>query len=196
MTTRATRAPARTVELEAIAEGAADGPPWTFSGIAVAAGDVLHMDDGTPVLFRAEELRQAASTQTDEPLTADHPEDAQGRPQYPPETDETIGRVHEAGWIESARGVGYEAVTHDETIARGIQAGSYEVSVHPTFELGGRDEGTGAFVAEDIAFRDLSVVSKGDSPSNTAEWGPNQALASPRRCRRLRPGTQSGGESS
>jgi len=175
--TRAVRAPVRTVELEAIAEGAADGPPWTFSGIAVAAGDVLTMDDGTPVLFAEEELRKAAETQADEPLTVDHPEDEEGRPQYPPPTDETIGRVEKAGWIESARGVGYEAATHDAEIAQGVQSGSFEVSVHPTFELAEQDPETGAFVAENIEFRDLSVVSVGDSPSNTAEWGPNQALA-------------------
>lgn len=171
------RVKARTARLHA-SESSDDGPPYTFSGIAVAAGDILHMDDGTPVLFREEELKAAAETQAGEPLTADHPTDDDGRPIYPPPTDETVGSVPKAGWLDEQRAVGYEATAHDESIAKGVQAGSYDVSVHPTFDLGEQDPETGAYVAENIAFRDLSVVSKGDSPSNTAEWGPNHALAS------------------
>jgi hypothetical protein len=155
-----------------------DGPPWRFSGIAIAAGDILRMDDGTAVLFTEDELRKAAETQAGEPLSVDHPEDDDGRPQYPPPTEETVGKVPRAGWVSEASGVGYEATTHDEDVATGVQAGSFDVSVHPTFELGERDPETGAYIATNIRFRDLSVVSKGDSPSNTAEWGPNQALAS------------------
>jgi hypothetical protein len=172
------RVSARTAQLLASDGDEDDGPPWRFSGIAVAAGDILHMEDGTPVLFTEEELRAAAETQTDEPLTVDHPTDDDGRPQYPPPTDETVGKVKQAGWLDSVEGVGYDAATHDEEIAQGVQAGSYEVSVHPTFALGEKDPETGAYVAENVEFRDLSVVSKGDSPSNTVEWGPNQALAS------------------
>ena len=172
------RVSARTATLRASDGDDEDGPPWRFSGIAVAAGDILHMDDGTPVLFTDEELRKAAETQQGEPLTADHPRDEDGRPQYPPPTDETIGKVQKAGWLDSQEAVGYDASTHDEQIADGVQAGSYEVSVHPSFSLGDKDPETGAYVAKNIQFKDLSVVSKGDSPSNTAQWGPNQALAS------------------
>ena len=172
------RVSARTAALRASDGDDEDGPPWRFSGIAVAAGDILHMDDGTPVLFTDEELRKAAETQQGEPLTADHPRDEDGRPQYPPPTDETIGKVQKAGWLDSQEAVGYDASTHDEQIADGVQAGSFEVSVHPSFSLGDKDPETGAYVAKDIQFKDLSVVSKGDSPSNTAQWGPNQALAS------------------
>jgi len=172
------RVSARTAQLLASDGDDGDGPPWRFSGVAVAAGDILHMDDGTPVLFTAEELRAAAETQTDEPLTVDHPTDDSGRPQYPPPTDETVGKVQKAGYVDDVDGVAYEATTHDEDIANGVQAGSFEVSVHPTFELGETDPETGARKATNIKFRDLSTVSKGDSPSNTAEWGPNQALAS------------------
>lgn len=178
MTDRHTlRVSARTARLTA-SDDDDDGPPWRFSGIAVAAGDILHMQDGTPVLFTAEELRAAAETQTDEPLTTDHPTDETGAPLYPPPTDETVGRVAKAGWLESQQAVGYDATTHDEDVATGVKAGTFDVSVHPAFELGAQDPETGAYVAENIQFRDLSVVSKGDSPSNTAEWGPNQALAS------------------
>jgi len=170
------RVSARTAQL--LASDDTDDGPWRFSGVAVAAGDILHMDDGTPVLFTEEELRVAAETQTDEPLTVDHPRDDDGRPQYPPPTDETVGKVQRAGWLDDVEGVGYEATTHDETIGKGVQAGSYEVSVHSTFKLGEQDPETGAYRAKNVQFRDLSVVSKGDSPSNTVQWGPNQALAS------------------
>ena len=148
-----------------------------FSGIAVRAGDILHMDDGTPVLMTAEELEKAAETQANEPLTVDHPRDEDDKPIYPPPTDATVGRIPKAGWLSSVEAVGYEAVTHDDEIAKGIQAGSYDVSVHPVFQLGEQDPETGAYIARNIRFRDLSVVSKGDSPHNTAEWGPNRALA-------------------
>jgi len=172
------RVSARTAQLLASDDNGDNGPPWRFSGVAVAAGDILHMDDGTPVLFTEENLRAAAETQTGEPLTVDHPADEAGRPQYPPPTDETVGKVPKAGWLDNVQGVAYEASTHDENVAKGVQAGSYEVSVHPQFGLGEKDPETGAYIAEKIKFRDLSVVSKGDSPSNTVEWGPSQALAS------------------
>lgn len=155
-----------------------DGPPWTFSGIAVAAGDILHMDDGTRVLFTADELKRAAETQAGEPLTKDHPEDDAGRPKYPPDVDETFGTVPKAGWVPDADGVGYEATTHDEEIAAGMRGGSFDVSVHPFFDVEDYDGPEADVVATNITFGDLSVVSKGDSPSNTAQWGPNQALAS------------------
>jgi hypothetical protein len=170
------RVSARTARLTASTDD--NGPPYTFSGISVAAGDVLHMDDGTRVLFTADELRKAAETQAGEPLSVDHPTDEDGQPIYPPPTEESPGKVPKAGWLEDQQAVGYEATTHDENIAVGVQAGSYEVSVHPQFALGEYVEDRDAYRATNIKFRDLSVVSKGDSPSNTAEWGPNQALAS------------------
>lgn len=167
------RVPTRIATLRA---DAGDDGPAVFSGIAVAPGDILRMDDGTRVLFTEEELRAAADTQADEPLTVDHPRDDEGRPTYPPPVEETVGKVPKSGFIEG-RGVGYEATTHDDDLAAGIEAGSYEVSVHPEFTLGEQDPETGAYVAENIHFRDLSVVSKGDSPNNTANWGPSQELA-------------------
>lgn len=154
-----------------------DDGPWTFNGIAVGIGDILHMEDGTPVLMTEEELRRAAATQAGEPVTADHPTDeSTGRPKYPPDTDETFGKVPKADFIEG-KGVGYEMTVHDEELARGLYAGSYEVSVHPRFGAEERDPATGALIAENIEFLDLSVVSKGDSPSNTVNWGASQELA-------------------
>ncbi len=171
------RVSARTARLTASTDDD-DGPPYRFGGVAVAAGDILHMDDGTPVLFTADELRKAADSQAGEPLTVDHPKDDDGRPVYPPPTEETVGTVPKAGWVDEWEAVGYEATTHDRNIAQGVQGRTYDVSVHPVFDLGDKDEATGAYLATNIRFRDLSVVSKGDSPSNTAEWGANQALAS------------------
>ncbi|WP_058365412.1 DUF7282 domain-containing protein [Haloparvum sedimenti] len=172
------RVSARTCRLTASAENDEDDPPWRFGGIAVAAGDILHTQEGERVLFTEEELKAAAETQAGEPLTKDHPEDDQGRPKYPPDVDEAVGKVPKAGWVESEGGVGYEATTHDETIAAGVQGGSYEVSVHPFLVTEPYDGPEADVKAVDIVFGDLSVVSKGDSPSNTAQWGPNQALAS------------------
>ncbi|MDL0133513.1 hypothetical protein [Halobacterium salinarum] len=174
------RVSARTCRLTAgTTDDEADtGPPYRFGGIAVAAGDVLHMDDGTRVLMTAEELSKAADTQANEPLTKDHPEDDQGRPKYPPEVDETFGKVPKAGWVDDQEAVAYEATTHDETIGTGVQAGSYDVSVHPFFGVEPYDGDEADVKAVDINFADLSVVSKGDSPSATAEFGRNEALAS------------------
>jgi len=171
------RVSARSCRLTAAAEGDDDGPPWRFGGISVAAGDILHNQKGKRVLFTAEELMAAAESQAGEPLTKDHPEDDHGRPKYPPDVDETFGKVPKAGWVDEREGVGYEASTHDEAVAAGVQAGSYEVSVHPFYNCEPYDGPEADLKAVDITFGDLSVVSKGDSLSNTAQWGPNQALA-------------------
>jgi len=171
------RVSARSARLTAGLDGG-EGPPYRFGGIAVAAGDILHMADGTRVLMTAEELQKAAETQAGEPLTKDHPEDSKGRPMYPPEVDETFGKVAKAGWVESQQVVGYEATTHDEDLAAGIQGGSLDVSVHPFFDTEPHDGPEADVVATNIKFGDLSVVSKGNSPSASAEWGPNQAIAS------------------
>ncbi|MFC6723627.1 hypothetical protein ACFQE1_04335 [Halobium palmae] len=170
------RVPARTAELRASDDGDDDGT-WRFSGVAVGEGDILYMDDGTPILFTAEELAKAADTQAGEPLSVDHPTDDNGNAIYPPPTDETVGTVAKAGHVPG-KGLAYEATTHDKSIADGVKGGTYHVSVHPKFTQGPKDSETGAYIAENIRFQDLSVVSKGMSPSNTAEWGPSQVLAS------------------
>jgi hypothetical protein len=172
------RIEARTTELTGGVHGQNDETDhWTFSGVAVGEGDILTTDDGTRVLFSATVLEAAADTQKDEPLTIDHPADDDGAPLYPPPVAETPGRVVKAGYIPG-KGLVYEATTHDADVAAGIHAGSFDVSVHPTFDLGEIDAETGAYIPENVSFHDLSVVSKGMSPSNTAEWGANRALAS------------------
>lgn len=173
--------PALTHELSADADEPfdPDGGPWVSSGISVAPGDILRMDDGTPVLMTEAELRKAAPTQADEPLSVDHPTDENGEYAYPPPSGNSPGTVTAAGFIDEdgKSGVGYQTSVHDPDIARGLHAENYEVSVHPQFELGEQDPETGAYIAENIQFRDLSIVTKGDSPSNTANWGASAELA-------------------
>lgn len=170
------RVSARTARLTASDDEGEGG--YRFGGIAVGENDILYTDDGTPVIFTPEVLAESAETQAGEPLSIDHPEDDTGNPVYPPPVDQTPGKVPKAGYVPG-QGLGYEANTHDESIANGVKAGSYDVSVHPTFDLTDeQDPETGAYIPTNVEFLDLSVVSKGMSPSNTAEWGPNAALAS------------------
>jgi hypothetical protein len=171
---KATYAPGRYVDRQALT--ATDDPtagPWTFSGVAVAPGDILHMADGTPVLFTEDELRTAAATQADKPLTDDHPPHEVGSS---PPRDSTIGRVESATFIPE-KGVVYQARTHDADVAAGIHGESYDVSVHPAFKEGDRDPETGAITATDVQFTDMSVVTDGDSTRGTAQWGPSKDLA-------------------
>ncbi|WP_248908144.1 hypothetical protein [Halocatena marina] len=170
------RVPTRAFSLQASDSFDPDDGPWTVSGVAVGPGDILHMDDGTPVLMTEDELRKAAQTQAGQPLSVDHPTDESGKPLYPPPTDETAGKVPKAGYVDG-RGLAYEANVHDPEVARGLHAENLEVSVHPQFKNGGNDPDTGAIIAKDIQFKDLSVVSKGDSPSNQARWGASHELA-------------------
>lgn len=165
---------ARTAELTASAD---TDDEWRFGGVAVGENDILYTDDGTAVLFTPEILEAASHTQAGEPLTIDHPQDENGAPLYPPPLDESWGRVTKAGYVPG-RGMVYESTTHNEDIADGVKAGSYDVSVHPRFDLGEQDPETGAYLPENVVFQDLSVVSKGMSEANTAEWGANGALAS------------------
>lgn len=173
------RVVARTAELTASddPDGDDEEEAWRFGGVAVGEGDILHTDERKPVLFTADVLAETAHTQAGEPLSKNHPEDNQGNPIYPPPVEETAGTVEKAGYVPG-KGLVYEAKTHDETIAKGVKAGSFDVSVHPTFDLGEQDPETGAYIPKNLEFQDLATVSKGMSPSNTAEWGPNQALAS------------------
>jgi hypothetical protein len=173
---------ARTARLEAAAGGgepdfSRENAPWTFSGVAIGENDIVHTDSGERVIFTPEELAARGETQAGEPLTINHPTDEDGNPKYPPDVpEETVGRVPRAGHV-GGKGLVYSAKTHDPQIAAGIYAGSYDVSVHNRFNKGERDHERNAIIAEDTVFLDLSVVSKGDAPSNTAEWGDTQELA-------------------
>ena len=172
MTVQDLRVAARTAEIRA---GSEDG--YQFHGVAVGEGDILHTPDGEPVYFGRRELEAAADTQEDRPLSIDHPTDENGQSIYPPPAKESPGKVIRAKYVPE-KGLAYEANLHDEDIAQGIKAGNYEVSVHPKFQLGEFDEEVQAYRPEldSLKFLDLSIVSEGMSPSNTAEWGPSQEI--------------------
>ena len=177
MTEHDIRAPAFYYELEAQDDGplGSEGP-WRVSGVAVGEDSILQTPDGRPVLFDGDVLEAAADTQRGQPLSVDHPSDEDGQPTYPPPTDETAGKVVKAGY-KPGKGLVYEAVVHDREIAKGIQAGSYEVSVHPVWEgFSERDELTGAYKPEGVKFLDLSVVSHGMDRANEARLGPSKEL--------------------
>jgi hypothetical protein len=179
MTEHNIRAPAFYFELDAQDDDPfeSDEGPWRVSGVAVGEDSILRTDDGTPVLFSGDVLETAAETQEDQPLSVDHPTDEDGQPTYPPPTDETVGKVVKAGY-QPGKGLAYEATVHDPEIAKGIQAGTYEVSVHPIWKgFSGQDEATGAYKPEGVRFLDLSVVSHGMDRANEARLGPSRELA-------------------
>ncbi|WEL29860.1 hypothetical protein [Haloferax volcanii] len=173
------RAPAFYYQLEAQDDDPFESEegPWTISGIAVGEDSILRTDSGTPVLFSGDVLEAAAETQANQPLSKDHPSDEDGQPAYPPPTDDTVGKVQKAGY-KPGKGLVYEAVVHDAEIAKGIEAGSYEVSVHPTWDgFSEQDESTGAYKPGGLKFLDLSVVSRGMDRANQAAIGPSKELA-------------------
>lgn len=153
-----------------------DDGPWTISGVAVGEDNVLHTPGGRPILFDADALSAGAGTMVGEPVTVDHPTDDNGEFIYPPPTDETVGKVTDSKYVDG-KGVVFAATVHDPEIARGVSGRSYEVSVHPQFSIGDTDDETGAGIASDVEFLDLSVVSRGDSDDNLARLGMTRELA-------------------
>lgn len=154
---------------------AADDPtagPWGFGGVACAAGDILRTNDGKPVLLTAEELAQAEYAKPSKKLTVDHPEYDGGSPPV-----ESIVGNNAMSYSSDGEAIVYDAETHDEDIAAGVHSDSFDVSIHAGFELGEQDPETGAYIARNIVFADLSVVGVGDSESNTVEWGGRQEVA-------------------
>jgi len=141
-----------------------DGP-YTISGVALGAGDVTVGSSGIKKHWPAEELKEAAETLEGQPLVKDHENNTDGR----------VGTVTEA-YYKSGVGVMYEAelAPHYEELAQDIAAGIQEVSARayhdPVDELE-EDEDTGALRTSNVVFDNLSVVSQGAAPSNTAEIG-------------------------
>lgn len=141
-----------------------DGP-YTISGVALGAGDVTVGSSGIKKKWPAEELKEAAETLEGQPLVRDHENNTDGR----------VGTVTEA-YYKSGVGVMYEAelAPHYEELAQDIAAGIQEVSARayhdPVDELE-EDEDTGALRTSNVVFDNLSVVSQGAAPSNTAEIG-------------------------
>jgi len=137
---------------------------YTISGIALGAGDVTVGNSGIKKQWPAAELKQAASSLQGKPLVRDHQNNSDGR----------VGTVTKAFYDEGV-GVRYEAeiASHYEQLAKDVAAGIQEVSARayhdPVEEL--EETESGAKRVTSILFDNLSVVSQGASPSNTAEIG-------------------------
>lgn len=140
-----------------------DGP-YTISGVAIGAGDVTVGSSGIKKRWPGSELKDAASSLEGQPLVRDHENNTDGR----------VGTVTEATYKKGV-GVLYEAeiAPHYEQLAKDIAAGIQEVSARayhdPVDEL--EEDDDGALVTTNIMFDNLSVVSQGAAPSNTAEIG-------------------------
>lgn len=160
-----------TAELrEGVAE-TSDGDPYVIHGVAIGAGDITRTDDGDKKLWTAEALQDAAKTLEGRPLVRHHENTAEGR----------IGTVTKTDFVPDV-GVVYEAeiAPHYEDLAKDVEAGIQEVSVralHRDSDLLDRDEDTGALRIDETVFDNLSIVHKGEAPSNTAEPGPSPTLS-------------------
>lgn len=139
---------------------------FLIHGVALGASDITIGQSGTKKLWPAAELEKAASTLAGTDLVRDHINNSKGK----------IGEVLHAQYVDGV-GVVYEAeiASHYDEIANDIRAGLMEVSVrayHAKEDKLEEDNDTGALIVEDIHFDNLSVVTNGASPSNTANTGP------------------------
>lgn len=155
-----------------------DAPgPWTISGVALAEDEITRDPERGMLLWPAATLREAAASLEGQPVTANHPETGDGGIEYPPNIENSIGRITDAGYVDGV-GVVYEATLSDEDVARKIRDGILDVSPDIGYTADGTDPETGAWVAEDAMFVQLGVVSKGAGPNNSVQLGPSRALAS------------------
>lgn len=152
-----------------------DGP-WTIHGVALAEDELTRTANGL-ISWPADELREATSSLEGKPVTINHPEDDDGEMAFPPDVEDTIGRVEEVGYRDGT-GVVYEATLSDRETARKVRDGVLDVSPDVAHRRGEQDPETGAHRAADPQFFQLGVVSLGAGPGNTAELGPSRALAS------------------
>jgi hypothetical protein len=162
----ATLAGVGTLHLSVDSDSLDSDDPYVIHGIALGTGDITVGQSGTKKLWPSDELKQAAETLEGQPLVKDHINNTDGK----------IGTVTHAEYIEDV-GVVYEAevAPHYDQIAKDINAGLMEVSVrayHTPEEELPEDEETGAKIAQNVLFDNLSVVNDGAAPSNTAEGGP------------------------
>jgi hypothetical protein len=149
-----------------------DGP-YTIHGIAIGEGDVTYGKSQTKKKWTADALKEVAETLEGQPLVKNHQNDSEG----------TIGEVKRTSYQDGV-GVRYEAeiADHYDEFAKDVASGILDVSpriLHtPPAELE-EDAESGALLVEGRAFGDnLSLVSDGASPSNTAEFGPADSFAS------------------
>lgn len=156
---------------EAILSSSLDGDgPFVIHGVAIGDDDVTLGSSGVKKKWPAQELEKAAEGLAGQPLVKDHNNGIDG----------VIGRVTKAKYTPGV-GVLYEAEisTQFKSIAGKVADGLLDVSIrayhNPTEELDEDEDGTK--IVSGIKFDNLSVVSKGASPSNTAQIGPATMLS-------------------
>lgn len=153
------------------------GAGWTIHGVALAPELTHPAVDGEArdVEWPESVLEAAAESLEDRPIVARHTDDDDGQIQFPPPQELVEGRVTKAAY-EPGAGVIYEATIADPDIARKVEAGVLDVSPEVAFNV--EDPSADPLVATEAQFAALAIVSIGGGPSNTAEPGPHEALAS------------------
>lgn len=153
------------VRTESLSDDDDDDGRFVLHGVALGVGDITIGQSGTKKIWPADALREAAETLAGQPLVRNH-------------TNTTEGKVGEVTHAEFVDGVGivYEAevASHYDELIDDIEAGLMDVSVrafHPKEDDLETDEETGALIVDVLVFDNLSLVTKGASPSNSAESG-------------------------
>lgn len=150
---------------------------WTIHGVALGADDISNGEvngESRRVEWPAAVLEAAADSLEGKPVIVRHSDEGTGQIQYPPPQEIVEGRVTKAGY-KAGVGVLYEATLADADIARKIEAGVLDVSPELPFAV--EDPEADPLVAAEAEFAALAIVSVGAAPSNTAEAGPSEALA-------------------
>lgn len=139
-----------------------DNDAMVISGVAIGEDEITHHAEGDK-FWPAEQLMAATESLKGVQLTKNHDHNR---------VEGVIGRVTDARYKEGV-GILFEAEVHDTDVANKIEEGLLEVSVHAVHANGGWTE-DGEMIAENIEFRDLSVVPRGAAASNEVQVGSMQ----------------------
>lgn len=134
-------------------------------GVAMGHGDITRSKSGKELYWSADALKMAANTLEGRPLVVDHEDSAYA----------VVGEVMEANFKEDV-GIVYKARLTDEELADKIQDDLLEVSIkvyRPDDEkLEEREDGV--LVVDRAKIDNLSVVARGEAPSNYVEYGESE----------------------
>jgi len=131
----------------------------TVSGVAIGEDEVTSHKDGDK-FWPAEQLMAATQSLIGVQLTKNHNHD---------KVEGVIGEVTDARYKEEV-GILFEGKVYHDEVAKKIREGLLEVSVHAIHANGGWTE-VGEMIAENIEFKDLSVVPRGAATSNEVRVG-------------------------
>jgi len=151
--------------VQSITAGLAPDSQQVISGVAIGIGDITRGLSGDRKVWRAEQLREAATS-------------LEGTPINPLHSQSEVGEIVRAGF-DPERGVVYEARLEDESLAEQVADGGLEVSIEAQHADGGRvetDRGK-AMLATDIQFTGMALVQHGAAPSASASAGEAAALS-------------------